>query len=146
MATTSYTDELVSATGPRPVQKRRWRLAGVVAAAAGALFVWGIASRLLGVDLDVRQGSGLTTVGPGSVVVMAALAGLVAWLVLAGLEKVTKKAAAVWTTVAVVVAVLSLAGPAMSAVGTGALVSLAAMHLVVAGVVVAAMLPTARRR
>lgn len=146
MATTSYTDDLVSAADARPVQKRRRRLAGVAAGAVGALSVWGIASPLLGVALDVRQGSSLTTVGPGSVVVMAVLAGLAAWLVLAGLEKVTKKAAAVWTTVAVVVAVLSLAGPATSAVSTDALGALVAMHLVVAGVVVATMLPTARRR
>jgi predicted permease len=85
-------------------------------------------------------------VGPAAVVLVSAFACAAGWILLAVLERVTKDVARIWTAVAAVVTVLSLAGP-LNAGPTGATtVSLMVLHLVTAAVFVPLMAWSAFRR
>lgn len=119
----------------------RRRALSVAAAAAAALVVWIVAVPVLGVDLRV----GGREVGPVPVLVMSVLVGLAALGLLAVLERLTRRARAVWLAVAIGVLVLSLAGPA-GGDSAGAVVALVGMHLVVGAALVAGLAPTARPR
>ena len=79
------------------------------------------------------------TIGLVSVIVVTALVGLVAWGLLALLERMTSNAQAVWTAIAVVVFLLSLLGPLGSGVGTSSKVVLALMHVGAAATVIPLM-------
>lgn len=118
----------------------RRRAAALVGAAVASATVWAVAVPLLGVDLAVWQG-GPAPQPVGLVMVLAAslVAGLLGWALLALLEKFTSRGRAIWTAVAVVVAVLSLAAPLTSAASPGAALALALMHVVVAAVAVPAL-------
>ena len=116
--------------------RRLRRLITVGASAAAALVVWTVAV-LVGVELLVTPGGASTQrVGVGSVLVVSLLAGLAGWGLLAALERVTSRARAIWTTIAVVVLLLSLSGPATGAVSIAAGAALAAMHVAVAAVLI----------
>lgn len=128
----------------RPV-RRRGRALAVLAATAATLLVWVLAVPLAGVDLAARPGGTEQTVTPVAVAVATLLAGLAAWGLLALLEKFTTRSRVVWTGVAVVVLLVSLAGPLGGGVGTAATVTLVAMHLVAAIVLVPLLLRTAGR-
>ena len=110
---------------------RRLRGLAVAATVGAALVVWIVARPLAGVDLAVRQGSGKAVqhVGLASVVIVSLLAGLVGWVFLALLERYTSRARTVWTAVALVVLLLSLAGPLGAGQNGGAKIALACMHL-----------------
>ncbi len=131
----------------RPASRSATRRALAVAgAAAAALALWALAGPVAGVDLTVRTGGAEQPVGPASVAVTSVLAGLAAWGLLALLERVTSRPGRAWTIIAVVVLVLSLAGPLGSAVGTASTVTLAGMHLVVAAVLIPVLGRSARGR
>jgi hypothetical protein len=117
------------------------RGAVVVLAAVLALVV-----RLVLPGPAVRSGSDgpVQPVGPGSVFVVALLAGLLGWALLALLERVTARGRTVWTVIAVVVLLLSLLGP-LGGVTGGDKVSLLALHLIV-GVTLILGLPMRPRR
>jgi Family of unknown function (DUF6069) len=78
-----------------------------------ALAVWGISELVFGVE--VRQpafGTGVPqdlTAGP--IVVASVVAGLAAWLTLAGLERLTRHARAAWVSLATLVLAASLGAP-----------------------------------
>lgn len=108
----------------------------VAGATAAALALWALAGPVAGIDLTVRLDGGVQPVGPGAVVVASLLAGLAGWALLASLERILKRPGRTWTVIAVVVLVLSLAGPLGSAVGTASTVTLAGMHLIVAAVLI----------
>ena len=115
----------------------------VLVAAGAALAVWA-ATRAGGVGLTARTGDSVGPVAPATVAFIALLAGLAGWGLLALLERVLRRPALVWRTVAVAVFVVSLTGP-LGGVGTGAKLALAGMHLAVATVLVAG-LPRPDRR
>jgi hypothetical protein len=105
------------AASPGRTRGSLWRrpTARPVAVALGvlaALAVWGV-SELVGVD--VRQpafGPGVPqdlTAGP--IVLASVVAGLTAWLALAGLERLTRHARAAWVALATLVLAASLGAP-----------------------------------
>ena len=115
----------------------------VLAAVAAALAVWTVA-RVAGVDLTVRHGSGggVDHVGAAMVTMVSAVAGLAGWGLLALAERFGSRAGPTWTTVAIVVLVLSLAGPLGAATSATAKAALACVHLAVA----AALIPGLSRK
>ena len=119
------------------------RMLTVAGAAAAGLAVWAITRSIGGTELAVRSGGSVREIGPVVVVLTGLLAGLAGWGLLAWFERSTQRPYRAWRLVAVAVFVVSLAGP-LGGVGTGARLALAAMHLVVAAVLILG-LPAAHR-
>lgn len=123
--------------------RRRTRAIAVVAAALAAAVVW-VVAQVAGVDLKVDLNDGN---GPNGVVTslpfvlgFALIVGLLGWGLLALLERVRpQRAARIWTVTAVVVFLLSLAGPLSSGIGGGTKTLLVLMHLVVGAVLIPAL-------
>jgi hypothetical protein len=116
------------------------RMMVIGSAVAAALGVWVLAELIVGIDLraPVPGGAGQTHDVTAITVVFPSLAAALAgWSLLAVLERLTSRARAIWTAVAVVVLLLSLGGP-LSAAGIGGAnkMWLAAMHVAVAGVLI----------
>jgi len=127
-------------TGITARATRRTRALAVIGAAAATLAIWAVADPLVGVDLTVRTGVGASArqVGPAAVAFVSVLAGLAGWALLAVLERVTARARPVWIVIALVVLLLSFAGP-LGTVTTAAKVALAGMHLAAAAVLIPAL-------
>ncbi|MGW5671654.1 DUF6069 family protein [Micromonospora sp. NPDC003776] len=125
--------------------RRRGRALAVLATTAATLLVWVVAVPASGVDLTARIGGTEQTVTPVAVVLSTLLAGLAAWGLLALLERLTTRSRAVWTGAALIVLLVSLAGPMGGGVGTAAVATLVAMHLVTAVVLVPLLWRTAAR-
>ena len=118
----------------------RARLAAVAGATLAAALVWLVAVPLLDLTITVPEGPGSTTrasLGLGLVVVTALVASLAGWALLALLERFTRRAASVWTGVALVVLVVTM--PYAAGFTVTERVVLGAMHLAVAAVVVPAL-------
>lgn len=140
----STTRAAVTPTAPArtrhtPARTRRARILAVVGGAAASLAVWAVAGPLAGVDLRVHAGSRAEQVGPATVIIVSVLAGLVAWALLAVLERFTPRARAAWTVNAQVALAVSLAGPLTSGTTTAAKLALAGMHVATAVVLVLAL-------
>jgi hypothetical protein len=116
--------------------RRRGRALAVLGATAATLAVWVVAVPLAGVELLADTGGTEQRVSPVAVVVSTLLVSLAGWGLLALLERFTGRARAIWTAVAVAVLLASLQGPLTAAVGTAATVTLVAMHLVAAAVLI----------
>ncbi|MFG1891157.1 DUF6069 family protein [Micromonospora sp. NPDC049051] len=110
--------------------RRTGRALTVAAGAAGALLLWVLNDPWAGIDLTVREGEATRHIGPAAVVVAALVAGLAAWGLLALLERTVRRPARTFRVIALIVLVLSLAGPLGSGVGSSRLVLLG-MHLTV---------------
>lgn len=125
----------------------RARGAAVVGGVVAAVIVWVIAGPIAGAALDVELGgkNEAQHVGLGAVILVSAIAGLLGWALLAVLQRVTGKAGTVWTIVAAVFLVLSLAGP-MSGTTSGTKAALVCLHLAVGVVVILLLGRTARAR
>jgi lysylphosphatidylglycerol synthetase-like protein (DUF2156 family) len=141
-----------SAPAPTAVpRERRSRVAvrpavlAVTAGVAAATVVWVVAVPLLGVDLRVGTPGAEQSVGAGSVVAAAAVAGLLGWALLAVLVRGMARATTVWRAAALVVLLVSIGGPVAMGVGTASVAVLLALHAAVAAVLVA-LLPRAVRR
>lgn len=115
---------------------RRQRATAVVGAVIAAVAAWFVLTVLANVDLVVKQGSDRTTVGVVSVIAASLVVGLLAWLVLALIERTTRHAHNVWLVVSVAVFLLSLLGPLGAGQGLAAKLSLAVLHVSVAGVII----------
>lgn len=128
------------ATGITARATRRTRALAVIGATAATLAVWTVADPLAGVALTVHVGSGASTrqVGPAAVAFVSVLAGLAGWSLLAVLERVTARARPIWIGIALVVLLLSFAGP-LGAATAAAKVALAGMHLAAAAVLIPAL-------
>lgn len=125
-----------------PAARRRVvRVAALVGAAAAAVVLWVAAVPLGGVDLQVEMGGETEAVDLRAVVVVASAGGLLGWGLLAVLEWRVRRAAAIWTAVALVATLLSLVGPLTSATSAAAGAVLVGLHLVVAAV----LIPVLRR-
>lgn len=79
------------------------------------------------------------TIGFPQVILVTVLVGLVAWGLLALLERTTAHARMVWTMIAVVVVVLSLLGPIGSGANTSSTVVLACLHIGAAATIIPIM-------
>jgi hypothetical protein len=130
----------VPAPRPSPGRRRLGRSVSILAATAAALLAWTLFSVVLDIGLSARRGSELIDVAAGDVAATTVVVGLLGWLLLAALERWTSRARRVWTVVAVLVCLLSLAGPALTATSSGARAALLALHAVVA-VVLITLLP-----
>ena len=97
----------ISADQTRAIRVRH-RLIAVAAAVAAPLVVWVVAS-LAGVSLEVTSPvAGTMRIDALLVIVTSLPLALAAWGVLALLERFTQNARRIWTSIAVVVLVLSL--------------------------------------
>jgi hypothetical protein len=120
---------------------RRARALAVIAAALAALAVWLITDPLLGIDLSAPTAPGsqeLQPITPALVAGTSLVVALAGWALLALLERFTARARTIWTAIALLVALLSLAGPLSALASTTAAnaVALALMHLAVAAVLI----------
>jgi Family of unknown function (DUF6069) len=119
---------------------RRARALAVVAAALAALTVWLITDPLLGIDLTGTTAPGsqqLRPITPAMVAGASLVTGLAGWALLALLERFTARARTIWTAIALLVALLSLAGPLSILATTEAnVLALTLMHLAVAAVLI----------
>ena len=103
----------------------------VTGAAVGALALWLVETRLIGVDLAVRTGDVVQPVTGVSVVATALVAGLAATLSAWLLTRLApRRCRTVWTVLASAVLLISLLGP-LGATSAAAVVSLVALHLLV---------------
>ncbi|MFG1946786.1 DUF6069 family protein [Nonomuraea sp. NPDC048826] len=119
------------------------RIAPIGIAVAATLAIWVVAVPIAGVELAARTGAALTEVGPVAVVVATVVAGLAGWGLLALLERLTRRARTLWTWIAAVVLVLSLAGP-LGGVNPASQITLALMHLAAGAVIILGMRGTER--
>jgi hypothetical protein len=127
--------------GHRPVDVALCVAGGALAAA----LAWIVEVPLLGIHLNVRFGTGhIQTIPVGQVIGAAVAASLLGWLLLTLLERRTRHARLLWTTVAVAALAASLALPLAAATTTSAVVGLIVMHLTVGAAVIPAMAHTAR--
>lgn len=115
------------------VHRRRWLT--VLVAMAAATLVAGIAGPLLDVDLVVRLDGSTRQVSNLAVTLTSLVAGLAGWATLAILERWTRHARRLWTAIACLVFVVSLAGP-LAAVDTAATIVLLTLHSLVAAIVI----------
>ncbi|TWG12640.1 DUF6069 family protein [Actinoplanes teichomyceticus] len=123
---------LAEPTSTHPtIRRRAGRALTVAAAAAGALLIWAVNGPLAGADPTVRRGGGVEQIGPAAVVPAALAAGLVAWGLLALLERHTRRPARTFRMIGLLVLLLSLAGPLGSGVDAGSRLALVGMHLTV---------------
>jgi lysylphosphatidylglycerol synthetase-like protein (DUF2156 family) len=121
------------------------RALAVLGATAAALAVWSVAVPLAGTELTVRMNGMTQSVEPGAVMTASLLAGLAGWALLAALERFGRRPRRTWTVMAVLVLVLSLAGPLGNGVHTATTIALAGMHLAVGAVLIPALRRSARQ-
>jgi Family of unknown function (DUF6069) len=109
----------------------------VLAAVVTTLVIWAVEALLLGIDLRARPvpGAPPTVVTPLAIGSVTLLAGLVAWGVLAALERLTPRVRTVWIVVGVAVLLISLAGP-LGGVTVAATIGLACIHVAAAAVLI----------
>lgn len=119
----------------------RVRALGVAGAVLATAAVWTIAVPLLGVDLRAvtDPSAPAQTVGLTAVVPVAMVVSLLGWALLALLEKGTRRARTIWTVTAVAVLALSLAGPLVGGATAASKITLAAMHVALAAVLIPAL-------
>jgi hypothetical protein len=136
----SIKQNVVRIDAPR-LSARQMRALGIAAATVANVVILTIGRAVAGEFPNVTQGGNDQTVGFAQVVVVTALAGLVAWGLLALLQRWTSRATAIWTAIAVVAFAVSLLGPLGSGVGASSKVVLACMHVAAA----ATLFPLMRR-
>jgi hypothetical protein len=144
--TTSTTDDTAVPALGSGRRRQALRAAAVLAATVAAAAVWMAAVPLAGVELEVEMNGRPQSVELGAVVGVSLTVGLLGWALLALLERRSRRAAAIWTGVALAVAALSLVGPVTAAVTAVAAAVLVALHVVVAAVLVSAMRRSASGR
>ena len=129
----------------RDARRSRSRALCAAGGAAAAAIAWAVEVPLLGIRLTVRFAAmAPQTVVAGQVVGAALVAGLLGWLLLAGLDRRAARVRTAWTAVALLVLAVSLALPLAAATTTSAAVGLVVLHLVVGAVVIPGLASTAR--
>lgn len=119
-------------------QRHNTRWLTVLAAMSAASLLYAIAGPILGINLEVRVGTGVQTVEGLTVVVSSLVVGLAGWGLLTVLRKLTAHGSTSWRVVASLVLVVSLLGP-LGATSLAAGAVLIAMHLVVGGLLLGAL-------
>jgi hypothetical protein len=121
------------------------RALAIVLATVANVLVWTIA-KMSDVTLQARSGANeRQDVTLAAVIIVTLLIGLVGWALLAVLERLSTRGLTIWTVIAVVFFLISLLGP-LGGVTTGAKVTLAAMHIVTAAVLIPAFRRTSGQR
>ena len=116
---------------------RRGRLGASGLAVLAPVLVWLIADPVLGHQLRIINGEQTLDIGAVPVVLVALLAALAGWGLLATLERfAVRRARAVWTGVAFVVLALSFLPLTGDGMDGGTRAALALMHLGVAAVLI----------
>ncbi|XVU27557.1 DUF6069 family protein [Actinoplanes sp. CA-054009] len=115
----------------------------VAAGAAGSLLLWAVNVPWGGLDLAVHQGGQVQPIGAAAVVATALVAGLAAWGLLAVLERRARRPVRAFRIIALVVLLISLAGPLGGGAGLNSKLVLLGMHLTV-GIALIAGLPGRR--
>lgn len=131
---------MISSPGARPADsagrvRPMLRAGTILVAVVIDLAIWIGAVPVGDVQLIYATAQSTAVVGPASVIAAVIVAGLIAWGLLALLDRVTRHAPAIWTTIAVVFLTVSLATPLMMAQSRQAMTTLVGMH-VAAGVVI----------
>ncbi|MFB9346236.1 DUF6069 family protein [Streptomyces heliomycini] len=116
---------------------RRRRLGVTALAVLAPVLVWLVADPLLGHRLRIADGERTLDVGAAPVAVVALLASLCGWGLLAALERLgARRARAVWTGAAGAVLAVSFMPFLGDGMDGGTRISLALMHLAVAAVLI----------
>jgi hypothetical protein len=129
--------EALPQTNPRTASRTAARAAVVAAAAAAAIVVYAVAVPLLGLDVRVPASPGsadTVKLAWEPVIVTAVAAALAGWALLAVLERLTRRARAIWTAVAVAVYLVTL--PYLPSFSATDRVVLALIHTALAGVLI----------
>ncbi|UUT36658.1 DUF6069 family protein [Microbacterium elymi] len=119
------------------------RSAALVGAAILALIVWLIAVPVLGLTPEVGAGATAQTIGPLAIVIVPLLAGGVAWALLAGLERMSRRGRRTWQIIGWAVLAVSLLGPLLMGATGGVLVALLIMHVLVGATLILGLAQTA---
>ncbi|MFF6914277.1 DUF6069 family protein [Streptomyces sp. NPDC012466] len=116
---------------------RRRRLGVTALAVLAPVLVWLVADPLLGHRLRIADGEQTLDIGAAPVAVVALLASLSGWALLAALERFgVRRARAIWTGAAGVVLAVSFLPLVGDGMDGGTRVSLSLMHLAVAAVLI----------
>ncbi|MEU8307196.1 DUF6069 family protein [Actinomadura sp. NPDC048955] len=138
-----------ASTGRRPGPRSpgRARALGVAGAVAAALAIWAVGEPLLGHDLVVQQkGQQPQDLGAAAIGVFALVPSLLGWALLAGLERVTRLAARIWTAAALTLLAVSFL-PIIGVQASGASKAVLSLtHLAVAAVLIPVFWRTATPR
>jgi hypothetical protein len=138
----------VSLSGPSlsPARRRSLRALTGVFAAIPALLVWAIAAHGLDIEMPFTDAQGREReINAGAVVMFSIAPALLGWVLLATLERFApKRALTIWTAVATAVLLVSLL-PLVS-MSAGAALALGLIHLIVGGVIIAALRTTSPHR
>ena len=147
MTTTATTTATItaapSATRSAATQRRVRRATAVVGASATNAVLWGAAAAA-GVDFRLADSAGSGVVTLPVAVIFTAVFGLLGWGSLALLERFTRRARAIWTALAVAVALLSIVPIFLEQATSGTRIALTVLHLAVAVVLVPAFRRTTR--
>lgn len=111
--------------------RRLRRLGTIVLAALLAMAIWTVAVPIAGLTLVVGAGPGAQHIGPGGVAITSLALGLVAWALLALLERLGPAGRRSWQVAGLLVLIVSLAGPLTMGGALPVLLTLEAMHLAV---------------
>jgi uncharacterized protein DUF6069 len=123
---------------------RRARALTGVAAAGASTALW-LAAHLLDVPLTVTlQGQSPMKIGIGVVLATALTASLAGWGSLALLERLTTRARTIWTALATLALIASLAAPAFADASASTRTTLVLMHVTVAAVLIPGLRRTPR--
>jgi hypothetical protein len=128
-------------TNAAGIPVRRARMVAVLAAVLGPSVIWLVTVAVLGHRLEVTQGATTAEVGLSMVIATSLTASLAGWILLAVLERWTRRARTLWTILAAVVLVASFGGPLTAVAATTTKLALSLMHLAVG----AALIPTLAR-
>ena len=125
---------------PSPRLVRIW----LILAAAGITHtLWAVSYWLADIDLTIGDGA---TISALNVLAATLLAGGIAWIVAALLERFVAKARTAWTMGSCLSLGGSLIGPLSEATTTGATIVLLAMHIAVAAILIFGFRRTLRDR
>jgi len=125
--------------------RRRLRVVAIGAAIVVNLLILAT-SRLFSGDFPAASvGNDNRTIGFADVAIVTLAVGLVAWGLLALLERITQRGRAIWLSGAVAVLAFSLLGP-LAGVDAASKLTLASLHVGAAAIIVPLMLATGRRR
>ncbi len=130
-------------------EPRYRRLLAILGGVAIAEILWIVANLVLGIRLQApaNDGSPAMDLGPVFVGLTAALLSLIAWGLIALLERLTARAARLWLALAPLLLLVSLAMPLSgSGVSTANRAILVLMHLGVGGLLIPAFYRTSPRR
>jgi hypothetical protein len=133
------TGSIQAATHTPRSAARRSPLLAVAATPVATLAVWAVAQSVA--DLNVRVGANSAShVGPLTVLIVSLMVGVAAWATRLSLERSNaQRAGRAWVKLALIVLVVSLAGPLSAGTNATTKLALACMHLAAAAVLIPAL-------